>query len=58
MSEELSLWRRKLQQLAGELMKLLTDLNELEKTFSRIHNEAHEMYNKIDEALDKNGEVP
>lgn len=36
-------------------MKLLADVNELEKTVSRIKNELMEEYEKIDEALDKNG---
>ncbi len=45
---------------ASEVMKLLTDLNEAEKTISRLRNEIIEsrvelkkMYEEIDEALDK-----
>jgi len=45
--------RRILAIKAAEIMQLLTDVNETEKTVSRLKNELQEMYEKIDEILDK-----
>ena len=38
---------------AAEIMQLLTDINETEKTVSRLKNELQEMYEKIDDELDR-----
>jgi len=56
MSNELGKkWRQMLQDKAREVMTLMGDVNELEKTVSRLKSELTEEYEKIDEALDKNG---
>jgi len=49
----LSEHRRILALKAAEIMQLLTDVNETEKTVSRLKNELTEMYEKIDNLLDK-----
>ncbi len=48
-------WRQMLNDKAREVMNLLSTVNELEKTVSRLKNELTEEYEKIDEALDENG---
>jgi predicted nucleic acid-binding Zn-ribbon protein len=48
-------WRQMLNDKAREVMNLLSTVNELEKTVSRLKNELTEEYEKIDEALDRNG---
>lgn len=39
--------REHIQDLLKQLMVLLADLNDIEKTFSRIRNEANELYEKL-----------
>lgn len=46
-------WRQMLNDKAREVMKLLSDVNEVEKTCSRLKNELTEEWKKIDDALDK-----
>lgn len=52
--------RKDIADKASQVMKLLTDLNEAEKTVSRLRNEiidikaeSTKLYEQIDEALDK-----
>ena len=45
--------RRILGIKAAEIMQLLTDINETEKTVSRLKNELLEMYKRVDDELDK-----
>lgn len=54
MTRELSQWRLILADRARQVMSLLADVNEMDKTVSRLKNELTEDYKKIDEALDKN----
>lgn len=42
-----------LQEKARVVMQLLTDVNEMEKTVSRLKDELREEYHRIDDALDK-----
>lgn len=44
-----------LQEKARVVMKLLSDVNEMEKTISRLHNELTKEYMRIDDALDAEG---
>jgi len=53
MSHDLDIWRKKLQDLACESLRLLAEIHEMEKTVSRLKNETAEVYEKCDEALDK-----
>lgn len=53
MSEQLSKWRMALADHARQIMSLLADLNEMEKTVSRLKQELGEEYEKIDNLLDK-----
>ena len=53
-------FREKVKNKVGEIMKLLTDLDdvrntlhELEKTESRLRNELTEMWQEADDILDK-----
>ena len=46
-------WRQMLNDKAREVMNLLSLVNEIEKTVSRLKNELTQEYEKIDEALDK-----
>lgn len=43
-----------LQDKACEVLRLLGELNELEKTVSRLRNELIEDWHRIDDALDEN----
>jgi len=54
MSKDLDKWRAKVQDLAFESLRILAEIHEMEKTGSRLKNEATEAYEKCDEALDKN----
>jgi len=45
--------REQIQKILRELMVLREDLNELEKTFSRLGNETVELYKKLDGMLDE-----
>ncbi len=47
--------REQLQELIGQTMVVLGDLDEIDKTVSRLRNESAELYNKLDTALDGNG---
>jgi len=51
--KELEKWREILQEKAREALKVMGWLNEMEKTVSRLKNEVQDLYEKIDEALDK-----
>ncbi len=55
MTRELNKWRLAMADRARQVMSLLADINEMEKTVSRLKNELLEEYSKIDEALDKDG---
>ncbi len=46
--------REQLGNLVRQLMVLLSDLNDVEKTFSRIREESKELYEKLDAKLDAN----
>lgn len=46
--------REQIQKLVRELMVLRSDLNDLEKTFSRLRNESIGLYEKLNEMLDEN----
>ena len=57
-------FREKIRDKVIEVMKLLTDLddvrktlNELEKTESRLRNELMEMYENADDILDKDAKL-
>jgi len=47
--------REKAQQLMREVVVVLGDVNEVEKTLSRVKNEATELYEKLDTVLNTNG---
>ncbi len=53
MNAELQVYRAKLQDLAFESLRILAEINEMEKTVSRLKNETAEVYEKCDKALDK-----
>jgi len=55
MTRELSTWRNAMAERARQVMNLLADVHEMEKTVSRLKNELTEEYKKIDEALDRDG---
>lgn len=44
--------RERFQDLMRDLLVMIGDLNDLEKTFSRVRNETQELYNKLDKGLD------
>lgn len=44
----------KLQEWLRRLMALLGELNDLEKRFSQLHNEVHEIYLELDNMLNGN----
>jgi len=46
--------RKQIENLFQQLMVLLSDLNEVEKTFSRIRNEAKELRKDLNELLNGN----
>ena len=58
MTSELDKWRLALADKAREVMLLIGDCTELEERLARIKAGAIEEYNKIDEALDRDGRVP
>ena len=45
--------REKAQELMREVVTVLGDVNEMEKTCSRIKNETTEIYEKLDTILDE-----
>ena len=49
----IALLRERLQDYLRQITVLLGELNEMEKTVSRLRNELTEEYKNIDEALDK-----
>ena len=50
--EKLKAKQAKLQDLHRELMIFRGELNELEKTFSRMNNESMKLYEEIEDMLD------
>lgn len=54
MNQALEELRRQIADKASEVLKLMGDVNEMEKTVSRLKNELEEMYEKLDQVLDKN----
>lgn len=55
MSEELDRLRRQLQDRAAEVMKLLTDVSDVESRAVKLRRVLTKEYIRIDEALDKDG---
>jgi predicted RNase H-like nuclease (RuvC/YqgF family) len=51
MSKVMEKYRLKLQDLARQIMSLLSDVNETEKTVSRLKNELTDMYKQVDDSL-------
>lgn len=45
--------KEQIENLIRKLMVLRADLNDLEKTFSRLQNESIGLYEKLDNMLDK-----
>ena len=45
--------REKYQSLARQVFVALSDLDEVDKTVSRLRNELNELYIKVDEKLDE-----
>ena len=55
MTRELSKWRIAMADRACQVMQLLGDANEALRIWVQIKKELTEEYEKIDEALDKDG---
>jgi len=53
MNQALEILREKINDKAREILNLLGTVNEMEKTVSRLKSELTEMYEKLDDTLDK-----
>lgn len=47
--------QKKLQSILRETVVCMADLNDMEKTVSRLRNEANEIYDRADKRLDEAG---